>query len=311
MPLPSKITLVEVGPRDGLQNEKNIIPTDIKIELINRLSDSGLSVIEVSSFVSPKWVPQMADNKQVFAGIKHKTDIIYPVLVPNRKGYDAAKQAGATQIALFAAASEAFSQKNTNCSIEESFRRLEEVAKLAKQDKIKMRGYVSCMLGCPYEGDIDIVAACEIAKRLYDLGCEEISLSDTIGVGTAGKARKMVETAASMLPLEHLAIHFHDTYGQALANIYACLEVGISTIDSAVGGLGGCPYAQGAAGNVASEDVLYMLNGLGIETGVDINKLIDAALFICQYLGHKPTSKVSRALLAKREAKQEAGQKNS
>ncbi|NVJ60014.1 MAG: hydroxymethylglutaryl-CoA lyase [Gammaproteobacteria bacterium] len=296
MNYPKQVKLVEVGPRDGLQNEKVIIETADKIELINRLSTTGLSVVEATSFVSPKWVPQMADNKLVMEGITRQPNVSYPVLTPNQKGFEAALSAGAKEVAVFGAASESFSQKNINCSIQESLERFDPIMKLAEQHSIKVRGYVSCVLGCPYEGEINVSTVASVAKTLSDMGCYEISLGDTIGVGTPLKAQMMIESVAKYIPLEKLAIHFHDTYGQALANILACLSLGISTVDSSVAGLGGCPYAKGASGNVATEDVVYMLQGMGIETGIDLNKLIEAGQFISNKLGRKPMSKVANAL---------------
>jgi hydroxymethylglutaryl-CoA lyase len=283
MTLPQKVKIVEVGPRDGLQNEKSIVPTEVKIELINRLADTGLTTIEATSFVSPKWVPQMGDHTQVMAKIQRKAGICYPVLVPNLKGLKAAIAAGATDVAVFASASESFSQKNINCSIEESFVRFGEVIEAASRRNIPVRGYVSCALGCPYEGKIKLAAVARVAARLNDLGCYEISLGDTIGVGTPEEAQAMIDAVAEHMPLNRIAAHFHDTYGQALANIMAVLERGITVFDSSVAGLGGCPYAAGASGNVASEDLLYMLNGLGIETGVDLDKLVAAGRYISDY----------------------------
>jgi isopropylmalate/homocitrate/citramalate synthase len=299
MRLPKSVRMVEVGPRDGLQNEAKPVPAATKIALIDKLSATGLPVIEAGAFVSPKWVPQMADSAEVLAGIERFPGRRYPVLVPNLKGYEAAAAAKAEEIAVFAAASESFSRKNINCSIAESIERFRPVADAAKRDGRRIRGYVSCVLGCPYEGEIAPSAVAKVSKALLDLGCEEISLGDTIGVGTPAKAQAMIETVAAQLPRERLAVHFHDTYGQALANILASLELGIDVVDSAVAGLGGCPYAPGASGNVASEDVLYMLKGLGIETGVDLDRLADAGAFICQALGRRPASRVAQALAAK------------
>ena len=296
MALPSRVTLVEVGPRDGLQNEAETLPTETKVALIDRLSDCGLGVIEAGAFVSPKWVPQMADSAAVLAAIRRRPGVIYPVLVPNMKGYEAARAAGAEMIAVFGAASESFTRKNINCSIDESLARFAPVCEAARGDGVRLRGYVSCVLGCPYEGAIEPQAAAGVSRAFLDMGCEEISLGDTIGVGTPAKARAMVETVAAQVPLERLALHFHDTYGQALANILACLELGVATVDSAVAGLGGCPYAKGASGNVASEDVLYMLDGMGIETGVDLAGLAAAGRFITEALGRPPASQVARAL---------------
>lgn len=296
MRLPKRVKLVEVGPRDGLQNEPETVPAAVKLALIERLADAGLAVVEAGSFVSPKWVPQMAGTAEVMAGLKRKAGVAYPVLVPNMQGYEAARAARAREIAIFAAASESFSRRNINCSIAESLERFAPVCAAAKRDGVSVRGYVSCALGCPYEGEIAPDAVAEVSAKLLALGCDEISLGDTIGVGTPAKAQAMVEKVAERIPREKLAVHLHDTYGQALANILACLECGIAIVDSSVAGLGGCPYAEGASGNVASEDVLYMLDGLGIETGVNISELVDAGRFICDALGKKPMSKVSQAL---------------
>jgi hydroxymethylglutaryl-CoA lyase len=293
--LPRRVRMVEVGPRDGLQNEAEIVPAAIKIELINRLSAAGLPAVEATSFVSPKWVPQLADAAEVMAGIWRRPGTAYPVLVPNMRGFQAAISAGATEVAVFAAASETFSQRNINCSIAESLARFAPVMAAAKSAGIRVRGYISCVLGCPYEGPVESSKVSEVALRLGDMGCYEISLGDTIGVGTPGKAAGMIEAVAEVVPIERLAVHFHDTYGQALANILAALECGIAVVDSSVAGLGGCPYAPGAGGNVASEDVLYMLQGLGVETGVDLDGLIGAGRFIAGHLGRTPASKVSRA----------------
>ncbi|MEX0921769.1 MAG: hydroxymethylglutaryl-CoA lyase [Rhodovibrionaceae bacterium] len=296
MTLPSRVRMVEVGPRDGLQNEKEILPLEVKVALIDRLSEAGLPAVEAGAFVSPKWVPQMADSAAVFAAIAKRTGTAYPVLVPNMKGLEAALAAGVREIAVFGAASESFSQKNINCSIAESLERFRPVAEAAQDKGVKVRGYVSCVLGCPYEGEVPLDKVAEVSRALAELGCYEISLGDTIGVGTPAKARAMVEAAAGAVPVERLAVHFHDTYGQALANIFACLESGVGTVDSSVSGLGGCPYAKGASGNVASEDVLYMLNGLGIETGVDLDALVAAGAFISARLGRRPGAKVAQAL---------------
>ena len=296
MRLPSHVKMVEVGPRDGLQNETATVPTDVKVALIDALSETGLGVIEAGAFVSPKWVPRMADSAAVLAAIARKPGVSYPVLVPNMKGFEAAQAAGVAEIAIFGAASETFTRKNINCSIAESLERFAPVAGAAKEKGIRLRGYVSCVLGCPYEGEIAAAAVTEVAGRLLDMGCYEISLGDTIGVGTPAKARAMIEAVAARVPVDSLAVHFHDTYGQALVNILGCLELGVATVDSSVAGLGGCPYAQGASGNVASEDVLYMLNGMGIETGVDLDRLVAAGRSICAHLGRAPASKVSRAL---------------
>lgn len=292
---PQRVKVVEVGPRDGLQNEPTPIDTDTKVEFINRLSDTGLSVIEATSFVSPKWVPQLADADEVMARITRKTDVSYPVLVPNIKGLERAFAAGVKEIAVFSAASEAFSQKNTNCSIDESIERFRPVIARAQEDGVRVRGYISCVLGCPYEGAVDPQRVAAVARQLYGLGCYEISLGDTIGIGTPLQASDMVATVARVVPMEHLAVHFHDTRGQALANILACLELGVSVVDSSVGGLGGCPYASGATGNVATEDVLYMLHGMDIETGVDMDRLIEVGRFISTRLGRDTQSRVARA----------------
>ena len=298
MRLPKHVRIVEVGPRDGLQNEAEIVATPVKIALIDRLSSAGLPAVEATSFVSPKWVPQMADAAEVMAGIARRPGTTYPVLVPNLRGFEAALAAKAEEVAVFAAASESFSRRNINCSIAESLERFEPVMKAAREAGIRVRGYISCVLGCPYEGPIGPAKVAEVAERLAAMGCYEVSLGDTIGVGTPGGAVAMIEAVATKLPRERLAVHFHDTYGQALANILAALEFGVAVVDSSVAGLGGCPYAPGAGGNVASEDVLYMLQGLGIETGVDLDALIEAGRFISDHLGRPPASKVSRARLA-------------
>lgn len=294
--LPKKVKIVEVGARDGLQNEHAFVPTDIKIQFINALSEAGLPVIETTSFVSAKWVPQMADQGDIYSMIPKKPGVIYPALVPNLQGLEAAIDSGFSEISVFTAASETFSQKNTNASIRESLLRIHPVCEKALSHNMRVRGYVSCVLGCPYEGEISIEKVKAVAEALIQMGCYEISLGDTLGVGTAGKAKNLVESLAKTISLEKLALHFHDTYGQALANIYACLELGISTIDSSAGGLGGCPYAPGAGGNVATEDVIYLLNGLNIETGVDLNKVIAASKIVLDFLKHKTRSKVAQAL---------------
>ena len=299
MKLPPKVKIVEVGPRDGLQNEKQAIPAETKIALIDRLGETGLTAIEAGAFVSPKWVPQMADSAEVLAGITRRPGVGYPVLVPNMKGFEAAQAAEVEEIAIFGAASETFTQKNINCSIAESLERFAPVCEAALATGMKVRGYVSCVLGCPYEGAVAAETVAEVAEKLAELGCYEISLGDTIGVGTPAKAQAMIEAVAARLPAERLAVHFHDTYGQALANILACLELGIAVVDSSVAGLGGCPYAKGATGNVATEDVLYMLDGLGIETGVDLDKLAAAGRFISEQLGRPPASKEAQALAGK------------
>ena len=295
MRIPPKVKMVEVGPRDGLQNERQTVPTEVKIDLIDRLTDCGLPVIEATAFVSPKWVPQMADGARVMAGIRRRAGVSYPVLTPNMKGFEAALAAGAEEVAVFGAASESFSEKNINCGIDESLARFAPLCEAAKEHGISVRGYVSCALGCPYEGEIAPARVAEVAARLFRLGCYEVSLGDTIGVGTPGRARAMIEAVAREVPMERLAVHFHDTYGQALANILAALELGVAVVDASVAGLGGCPYAPGASGNVASEDVLYMLDGLGVETGVDLDALVEVAWFITDVLGRPPAAKVSRA----------------
>ena len=293
-----KVRLVEVGPRDGLQNEAGEVPTAIKVELIERLADAGLPAVEATAFVSPKWVPQMADHTEVLQRVRRKPGVSYPVLTPNLKGFEAARAAGATEVAGFGAASEAFSKKNINCSIAESLDRFRPIVELSLKEKIRVRGYVSCVLGCPYEGEVAPARVAEVAGALHDMGCYEISLGDTIGVGTPGKAKAMIEACARRVPLERLAGHYHDTYGQALANIYASLEAGLTTFDASVAGLGGCPYAAGASGNVATEDVVYMLHGLGIETGVDLRRLVEIGRWICGVLGREPASKVNKAFKA-------------
>jgi hydroxymethylglutaryl-CoA lyase len=299
MHLPDRVRIVEVGPRDGLQNEAQIVPAAVKIALIERLAAAGLVSIEAGSFVSPKWIPQMADTAAVLAGLERRAGVSYPVLVPNMQGFAAAQAAGVEEIAIFAAASESFSRRNINCSIAESLARFAPVAKAAAEHDMRVRGYVSCVVDCPYEGPVAPEATARVAGELLALGCYEVSLGDTIGSGTPARIQAMLTAAARVVPLAKLAVHFHDTYGQALANILASLELGVAVVDSSVAGLGGCPYAPGAAGNVASEDVLYMLNGLGITTGVDLAKLADAGAFISKTLGREPISKVARALAAK------------
>jgi hydroxymethylglutaryl-CoA lyase len=300
MTLPREVKLVEVGPRDGLQNEAKPVSTAVKIELIHRLQDAGLPVIEATAFVSPKWVPQMADNAAVMAGILRKPGVAYPVLVPNRKGLDAAIAAGAEEVVVFGAATESFSRRNTNCSIAEGLARFSEVCAVALAAGLKVRGDISVALGCPYEGAVSPDAVVRVARELEAMGCYEITIADTIGVGTAGQTRAALEAVMRFIAVERLAGHFHDTYGQALANIYAALECGVATFDSSVAGLGGCPYAKGATGNVATEDVLYLLNGLDIRTGVDLDALIDAGEYICGVLGRPTHSRAARALLARR-----------
>ena len=299
MSLPKRVKLVEVGPRDGLQNEAAPVATEVKVELIHRLQDAGLTVIEATAFVSPKWVPQMADNSQVMAGIRRKAGVSYPVLVPNKKGLDAALAAKAREVVVFGAATEAFSQKNTNCSIAEGLARFAEVAKEALAQGLKVRGDISVCLGCPYEGEVGPDAVVRVARELDAMGCYEITIADTIGTGTAGRTRAVFEAVMRHIPAQRLAGHFHDTYGQAVANVYAALECGVPTFDASVAGLGGCPYAKGATGNVATEDVLDLLDGLGIETGVDIAKLIAAGEYICGKLGRPTNSRAAKAIAAK------------
>lgn len=292
------VTIVEVGPRDGLQNEKQTLSATIKIELIDRLANCGLPVIEAGSFVSPKWVPQMADTESVLTGLTPLPGTRYPVLVPNLTGLERALQAGAKEIAVFTAASESFTRRNINCSIADSMTRLEPVIKQAKASGMGVRGYVSCVLGCPYEGEIEAAAVATVCDQLNQLGCDEISLGDTIGVGTPAAANHLLETVCSVVPIEQLAVHFHDTYGQALANILACLDAGIRTIDSSISGLGGCPYAKGASGNVASEDVVYMLHGLGFATGIDLDALAITGEWISKQLQRPNNSKAGLALIS-------------
>ncbi len=296
MKLPRKVKMVEVGPRDGLQNEATPVAAQVKIELIDRLSAAGLPVIEATAFVSPKWVPQMADNAEVMAGITRKPGVSYPVLVPNRKGLDAAIAAGAEEVVVFGAATESFSKRNTNCTIAEGLARFSEVAQVALAAGLKVRGDISVCLGCPYEGEVAPQAVANVARELDAMGCYEITIADTTGVGTPGKTRAVLEAVARHIPVERLAGHFHDTYGQAVVNVFAALELGVATFDSSVAGLGGCPYAKGATGNVATEDVLYMLHGLGIETGIDLDRVIDAGDFICKALGRPTQSRAARAL---------------
>jgi len=297
--LPANVKIVEVGPRDGLQNEKLQISAEDKIALIEQLADAGVNYIESGSFVSPKWVPQMATSSDVFNGIKRKSGVTYAALTPNMKGFEAAMAVNANEVAIFGAASEAFSQKNINCSIEESLQRFESIMQAAKAVNIPVRGYVSCVVGCPYDGFIEPEQVAMVAEKLYKMGCYEISLGDTIGVGTPATVTKMIQAVSARVPMEKLAVHFHDTYGQALTNIYSALQAGVMVVDSAIAGLGGCPYAKGASGNVATEDVLYMLNGLGIKTGIDFEKLLAAGWFISDKLGKAPVSKVSTACRAK------------
>ncbi len=302
MSYPRHVHIVEVGPRDGLQNERQEIPAAVKIELVNRLTAAGFPNIEVGSFVSPKWVPQMATSAEVFAGITRKPGVVYSALVPNMKGFEAALAAGANEVVIFGAASEAFSQKNINCSIAESVERFRPVAEAAKAQGLRLRAAVSCALGCPYQGEVAVEAVVDVVRRMADLGCDEIGIADTIGVGTPRRTQAVFESAARVFPLVHLSGHFHDTYGQALANILACLELGVATFDTSVAGLGGCPYAKGATGNVATEDVLYMLHGMGIATGIDLDAVCAAGEFISAALGRPPHSRVNRALAARKAA---------
>ena len=299
MTFPSRVRIVEVGPRDGLQNEKQLVPTATKIELIERLAATGVPVVEATAFVSPKWVPQMADHAEVLRGIRRRPGVAYPVLVPKLKGFDAAVEAGATEVAIFAAASETFSQKNINCSVAESLKRFEPVICAATALDLKVRGYVSCVVGCPYEGPIAPVAVAAVASRLAEMGCYEVSLGDTVGVGTPAAIGRLIEACARQLPVARLAGHFHDTYGMAVANVYAALEAGVAVFDSSVAGLGGCPYAPGASGNLATEDLAYLLEGLGIETGVDLPALVAVGAWIGEILGRPGNSRAGRALLAR------------
>ncbi len=296
MSFPHHVKIVEVSPRDGLQNESQIIPAKVKIDFINQLSVTGLPVIETTSFVSPKWIPQLADNSEVFKGIEKIANVSYPALVPNIQGLESAIASGVKEIAVFTTPSEQFSLKNTNCSVTESMHRISEVVEIAKKKRIRIRAYLSCVLGCPYEGKIAPEKVGELGEALLRMGCYEISLGDTIGVGTPPKIKRLLEIVSRHVPLKYLAVHFHDTFGQALVNIYSALEFGIGVIDASVAGLGGCPYAKGASGNVATEDVIYMLQGMGIETGVDLKKLIEAGRFISKQLGRNPNSKVNLAL---------------
>jgi hydroxymethylglutaryl-CoA lyase len=299
MTLPTHVTIVEVGPRDGLQNEASTVPTAVKIEWIKRLMAAGLTVIEATSFVSPKWVPQLADAEAVMQALAPYPTVRFPVLVPNLQGLDAALKAGATEIAVFTTSSETFSQKNTHCSVAESLERIAAISKRAKAEQLRIRGYLSCVIACPYEGNTKPEVVRNLATKLLDLGCDEISLGDTIGVGTVATVKQLLEVTLQTVPIEKTAVHFHDTYGQALVNIYAALQYGIATIDAATSGIGGCPYAKGASGNVATEEVVYLLNGLGITTHVDLAKLIEASLYIASQLKKPPQSKVTCALSKK------------
>ena len=299
MKLPQRVRLVDVGPRDGLQNEQVIVPTDVKVTLIDLLSDAGFPAVEATAFVSPKWVPQMADASDVMARIRRRPGVCYPVLTPNLKGFEAALAAHADEVAVFVAASEAFSRKNINCSIAESLERARPVFDAAEAHGVRVRGYISVVLGCPYEGDVDPDKVAEVAEALHRMGAYEVSLGDTIGTGTAARTQALIGKVGERIPVAALAGHFHDTYGQALTNLYAALEAGVTTFDCSVAGLGGCPYAKGATGNVASEDVLYLLQGLGIDTGIDMTKLRRAGQYISDFLGRPPVSRVARALNAK------------
>jgi hydroxymethylglutaryl-CoA lyase len=299
MNLPSRVRLVEVGPRDGLQNETSMVPTDVKVALIDRLTDAGFAAIEATAFVSPKWVPQMGDAADVMARIRRRPGVRYSVLTPNMRGFEAALAAKADEVAVFVAASETFSHKNINCGIAESLERAQSIFAAAKAHGVRVRGYISCVLGCPYEGEVDPRKVAAVAYALYQQGSYEVSLGDTIGVGTAGKTKALFATVGERMPIAALAGHFHDTYGQALTNVYAAMETGVATFDASVAGLGGCPYAKGATGNVASEDLVYLMNGLGIDTGVDLTKLRIAGQFISDFLGRAPASRVARALAAK------------
>ncbi|WP_156911549.1 hydroxymethylglutaryl-CoA lyase [Luteimonas sp. J29] len=297
--MPARVRIVEVGPRDGLQNEKAMVPTAAKIELVDRLSATGLQSIEATSFVSPKWVPQLADAAEVFAGITRRPGVSYPVLVPNLQGYERALAAGAREVAVFTAASEAFNLKNTNAGIDASLERFAPVLERARADGVRVRGYVSTVLGCPYQGEVPLADVVRVARALHAMGCYEVSLGDTIGVGTPVRARDMLRAVAAEVPMAALAVHFHDTWGQALANVLACLEEGVTVVDSAVAGAGGCPYARGASGNLASEDLVYMLHGMGIHTGVDLDLLADTGRWLAGLLGRETGSKAGRALAAK------------
>ncbi|MFJ1259413.1 hydroxymethylglutaryl-CoA lyase [Cupriavidus sp. CuC1] len=298
--LPARVRLVEVGPRDGLQNEPQYVPANVKVELVNRLSRAGFANIESASFVSPRWVPQMADGAAVMRDIERRPATVYSALTPNMQGFEAALQAGAGEVVIFGAASEAFSQRNINCSIEESIQRFLPVSKAAKASGLRLRASVSCAMGCPIQGDVPVRAVSDVVARFADLGCDEIDIADTIGVGTPRHVQAVMEAATKAFRLEGIAGHFHDTYGQALANILASLEAGIGIFHSSVAGLGGCPYAKGATGNVASEDVLYMLHGLGIETGIDLDRVVDAGAYISEAIGRENASRVGRALLTRR-----------
>lgn len=297
--MPEQVRIVEVGPRDGLQNEAAMVPTAAKIELVDRLSATGLQVVEATSFVSPKWVPQLADAAEVFAGIHRRAGVAYPVLVPNLQGYERARAAGADEVAVFTAASEAFNRRNTNAGIDESLERFAPVLERARADGVRVRGYVSTVLGCPYQGEVPLADVVRVAGALHAMGCHEVSLGDTIGVGTPGQARAMLRAVAAEVPMPALAVHFHDTYGQALANVLACLEEGVAVVDAAVSGTGGCPYARGASGNLATEDLVYMLHGLGVATGVDLDALVETGAWLAGVLGRASGSKVTQARTAR------------
>jgi hydroxymethylglutaryl-CoA lyase len=301
MKLPERVRIVEVGPRDGLQNEAVAVSTDTKLALIKRLADAGLKTIEAAAFVSPKWVPQMADSGDLMRRLPPRPGVTYTALTPNMKGFEAALAAGCREIAVFAAASEAFSQKNINCSIAESIARFRPVVAAAAEHRIRVRGYISCVLGCPYSGEVAPAAVAAVATMLDDLGCYEISLGDTLGAGTPAKTLAMIAACAARIPVARLAGHYHDTFGMAVANVYASLQAGVAVFDASVGGLGGCPYSPGASGNVASEDLVYLLDGLGIETGIELDRLVDTAAWICGQLGRPPGSRVARATLARRK----------
>lgn len=300
MRLPEKVKIVEVGPRDGLQNEKQAIATATKLELIERLAQAGCRAIEATAFVSPKWTPQMADHDAVLRSVKRHAGVAYSVLTPNLKGFQAALAAGAEEVAVFAAASESFSQKNINCSVAESLDRFAPVLEAARAARVKVRGYVSCVLGCPYEGDVDPRAVARVAARLFDKGCYEISLGDTIGVGAPNRVKALIDCVGAHVPIPALAGHFHDTYGMAAANVVAALEMGVSVFDASVGGLGGCPYAEGASGNVATEDLVWLFDRMGLETGIDLDALVDCTVWISGFLGRAPASRVAQAISAKR-----------
>ncbi|MFP5391482.1 MAG: hydroxymethylglutaryl-CoA lyase [Gammaproteobacteria bacterium] len=301
MPLPPYVKIVEVGPRDGLQNEAQSVPAEVKMELVDRLSRAGFANIEAAAFVSPKWVPQMATSAAVMAAIERRPGTLYSALTPNMQGFEAALAARADEVVIFGSASEAFSQKNINCSIAESIARFEPVAQAAKAHGVRLRGSISCAFGCPYQGAVPVEAVADVVRRMRALGCDEIDIADTIGVATARQVQTVMERAAGEFALERISGHFHDTYGQALANIYASLEVGVSIFHSSVAGLGGCPYAKGATGNVATEDVLYLLAGLGVQTGIDLDQVVDAGQFISAHLGRKAASRAGNALAAKRQ----------